>query len=55
MILAVAREASNKIEEQRALATIGRTHLTRGIENTDTDELNKAYKAFTKSLMICER
>lgn len=54
----VAREENNKLEQQRALATIGRTHLTSAMsesENMDETSLKLAHRAFTKSLMLCER
>lgn len=56
--LEVAKKNNNKLEEQRALATIGRTYLTSAIDDPDSvdkENLQMAYKAFKKSLMICER
>lgn len=54
----VSRELNNKLEEQRALATIGHTHLTYFldvVDNPDKSRLKLAHKAFMKSLNVCER
>lgn len=56
--LDVAKEQNDALEEQRAYASIGRTYLTKGIndpDNIDIPTLKQASKAFMKSLMICER
>lgn len=59
VFLGKVRELENKIEEQRALATIGRIHLLHGQSVSDTDitkqQLKLAEKAFMKSLLLCER
>ncbi|KAK5642065.1 hypothetical protein RI129_008232 [Pyrocoelia pectoralis] len=55
--LEIAKEQNNKLEEQRALATIGHIHLTRhlnDIDNPDQNTLHLASKAFMKSLILCE-
>lgn len=58
-----AHELNDKIEEQRAFATIGRVYLTKAqsLSNAPqkTDELTKSIKSaerqFLKSLLICKR
>ncbi|KAJ8713327.1 hypothetical protein PYW07_013697 [Mythimna separata] len=56
--LAVAKELKNLVEEQRAMATLGRIYLLQGQSTTDEDEsktsLRAAEKAFMKSLVLCE-
>ena len=51
------RQCESKIEEQRALATIGRTYLTQAdMALTQTTRLmayNNAEEAFMKSLEVC--
>lgn len=61
-ILETAVELKDKIEEQRAFATIGRVHLLRVQSNPsahDSVEMVKsvknAEKAFLRSLLICNR
>lgn len=56
--LQVAVEQNNKLEEQRALATIGHTYLmsySNNDENSGKSSLKFAYKFFKRSLLICER
>lgn len=47
------------MEEQRAMATLGRIHLLQGQSSPDEKEaevpLKAAEKAFMKSLVLCER
>ncbi|KAH9638989.1 hypothetical protein HF086_000915 [Spodoptera exigua] len=56
--LAVAKELKNLVEEQRAMATLGRIYLLQGQSTTDESEskvsLRAAEKAFMKSLVLCE-
>ncbi|XP_047026936.1 tonsoku-like protein [Helicoverpa zea] len=56
--LAVAKELKNLVEEQRAMATLGRIYLLQGQSSNDEDEaktsLKAAEKAFMKSLVLCE-
>ncbi|XP_049874535.1 tonsoku-like protein [Pectinophora gossypiella] len=56
--LAVAKELKNLVEEQRAMATLGRIYLLQGQSSTNEDEastsLKAAEKAFMKSLVLCE-
>lgn len=56
--LTTAREENDKIEEQRAYATIGRVHLLHGQSFSDLEKslkpLRSAEKAFIKSLLICK-
>lgn len=56
---ALAKELNNQVEEQRAMATLGRIHLLQGQSSTDETEaetsLKAAEKAFMKSLVLCER
>ncbi|KAJ8716272.1 hypothetical protein PYW08_013557 [Mythimna loreyi] len=56
--LAVAKELKNLVEEQRAMATLGRIYLLQGQSTTDENEaktsLRAAEKAFMKSLVLCE-
>ncbi|KAJ2944215.1 hypothetical protein O0L34_g18194 [Tuta absoluta] len=56
--LAVAKELKNLVEEQRAMATLGRIYLLQGQSTGDEEEaktsLKAAEKAFMKSLMLCE-
>lgn len=57
-----AVELNNKIEEQRAYATIGRVYLTKAQSQSNalqkTDDLAKSIKCaekyFLKSLLICK-
>lgn len=54
----VAKSQNNKLEEQRALATVGHTYLTIYldiVDNPDKSNLNLAHQSFKKSLAICER
>lgn len=53
--LDMAKKESDKLEEQRALATIGHTYLTDSLDTDNKDSLHLAYKSFRKSLTICER
>ncbi|MPC13791.1 Tonsoku-like protein [Portunus trituberculatus] len=60
--LLLAKEAESLVEEQRAYATIGRTHLQRaddcasnGQEEDKAKALTEAEKAFLRSLSTCER
>lgn len=56
-------DQNNKLEEQRAYATIGRVYLTKAQSQLNasnkTDDLAKsirsAEKQFLKSLLICKR
>lgn len=53
----VSKKENDKLEQQRALATIGHTYLTIYldiVDNPDKSSLNLAYKSFMKSLVICE-
>lgn len=58
-VAAVAKELKNLVEEQRAMATLGRIYLLQGQSSTDDKESNTslkaAEKAFMKSLMLCEK
>lgn len=58
-ILAVAKELKNLVEEQRAMATLGRIYLLQGQSCSDDGEakisLKAAEKAFMKSLVLCEK
>lgn len=60
--LLLAKKAESVVEEQRAYATIGRTHLqradacaTNGQEEEKAKALTEAEKAFLRSLTTCER
>lgn len=60
--LALAKEAESLVEEQRAYATIGRTHLQRAEESGTSERneeqitaLSEAEKAFLRSLSTCEQ
>lgn len=61
--IGTAVDENNKIEEQRAYATIGRVYLTKAQSEINaphkTDNLAKciknAEKHFLKSLLICKR
>ncbi|XP_047534869.1 tonsoku-like protein isoform X1 [Vanessa atalanta] len=57
--LAVAKELNNLVEEQRAMATLGRIYLLRGQSSAEDGEakqsLTAAEKAFMKSLVLCEK
>lgn len=60
--LLLAKKAESLVEEQRAYATIGRTHLqradecaTNGQEEEKDKALTEAEKAFLRSLSTCER
>ncbi|CAK1586392.1 unnamed protein product [Parnassius mnemosyne] len=57
--LAVAKELNNLVEEQRAMATLGRIYLLQGQSSNDEKEakisLTAAEKAFMKSLVLCEK
>ncbi|XP_059178063.1 tonsoku-like protein [Physella acuta] len=56
--LELARECNNYLEEQRAWATIGRTYLCQA-ESRNLKEsslaCDRAYKAFTRALEVCEK
>lgn len=56
---AVAKELKNLVEEQRAMATLGRIYLLQGQSTIDDSEakisLKAAEKAFMKSLVLCEK
>lgn len=62
-LIDTAVEQKNKIEEQRAYATIGRVYLTNAQSELNapktSDDLTKtiknAEKHFLKSLLICKR
>lgn len=56
---AMAKELKNLVEEQRAMATLGRIYLLQG-QSTGSEEeakvsLKAAEKAFMKSLVLCEK
>ncbi|XP_050669315.1 tonsoku-like protein [Leptidea sinapis] len=54
--LAVAKELSNLVEEQRAMATLGRIYLLQGQSSEDEESktsLTAAEKAFMKGLILC--
>ncbi|XP_045766391.1 tonsoku-like protein [Maniola jurtina] len=57
--LSVAKELDNLVEEQRAMATLGRIYLLQGQSSADDAEsqqsLIAAEKAFMKSLVLCEK
>lgn len=61
--IATAVNQNNKLEEQRAHATIGRVYLTKAQSQLNapkkTDDLAKSIKSaekqFLKSLLICKR
>ncbi|XP_041987217.1 tonsoku-like protein [Aricia agestis] len=57
--LSVAKELKNLVEEQRAMATLGRIYLLQGQSSTRDEEsktsLTAAEKAFMKSLVLCEK
>ncbi|KAL4713121.1 hypothetical protein ACJJTC_004507 [Scirpophaga incertulas] len=57
--LVVAKELNNLVEEQRAMATLGRIYLLQGQSTINDKEvhtsLKAAEKAFMKSLMLCEK
>ncbi|OWR44254.1 hypothetical protein KGM_207311 [Danaus plexippus plexippus] len=57
--LVVARDLNNLVEEQRAMATLGRIYLLKGQSSTDNGEtknlLTEAEKAFMKSLVLCQK
>ncbi|XP_048487601.1 tonsoku-like protein isoform X1 [Plutella xylostella] len=57
--LAVSKELNNLVEEQRAMATLGRIYLLRGQSSGKEEEANAslkaAEKAFMKSLVLCEK
>ncbi|XP_075979045.1 tonsoku-like protein [Anticarsia gemmatalis] len=57
--LAVAKELNNLVEEQRAMATLGRIYLLQGQSTNEESEaktsLKAAEKAFMKSLVLCEK
>lgn len=58
VLTAIARDFKNKIEEQRALATIGHIYLASYLDGQKgADELNlcQAEKFFIKSLNVCQR
>lgn len=56
-----SREEYNEIEEQRALATIGRTYFVKAESYADDENENKkkslelSRKYYLKSLNICEK
>ena len=55
----LARSAKNLVEEQRALATIGRTWLVHSDDAINSDEVEEflleAQTAFLKSLDVCDK
>lgn len=61
--LGTAVEENNKIEEQRAYATIGRVYLTKAQSQLNAPQksadlaksIKNAEKQFLKSLLICKR
>ncbi|RVE50626.1 hypothetical protein evm_004750 [Chilo suppressalis] len=57
--LVTAKELNNLVEEQRAMATLGRIYLLQGQSTTNEAEcktsLKAAEKAFMKSLVLCEK
>lgn len=59
IMTAVAKELKNLVEEQRAMATLGRIYLLQGQSTTNENEaktsLKAAEKAFMKSLVLCEK
>ncbi|XP_047993133.1 tonsoku-like protein [Leguminivora glycinivorella] len=55
--LAVAKELNNTVEEQRALATLGRIYLLQGQSTSGKEaeeSLKAAERAFLKGLALCE-
>jgi NF-kappa-B inhibitor-like protein 2 len=56
-----ARDENNLIEEQRALATLGRTYFVQAESYSDNEinerakSLNLSHKYYSKSLNICEK
>lgn len=52
--LELAQSLSNHIEQQRAWATIGRTHMFMAENSQSKTALQEAEKAFMKSLTILE-
>ncbi|XP_018325905.1 tonsoku-like protein isoform X3 [Agrilus planipennis] len=54
--LGIAQEENNKLEEQRALATIGHTYLTSYLYDSENNKkhLDFAQNFLMKSLVICE-
>lgn len=56
MILGLSKEQGNKLEEQRSLATLGYTYLTKYIaDKQNKNDLIMAHKYTMKSLEVCER
>lgn len=59
LFTAVAKELKNLVEEQRAMATLGRIYLLQGQSTIEESEskvsLRAAEKAFMKSLVLCEK
>lgn len=63
LIIDTAIDLNNKIEEQRAYATIGRVYLTKSQSEMNLPEktnklvksIKSAEKHFLKSLLICQR
>lgn len=53
--LKIANEQSNKLEQQRAYATIGHTYLTRYEDISNSEDLNLAEESFKRSLTVCKR
>ncbi|GJQ70821.1 hypothetical protein Trydic_g748 [Trypoxylus dichotomus] len=53
--LKIAIEEKNKLEEQRAHATIGHTYLTKYGDTQNIEDLHLADKSFKESLAVCER
>lgn len=55
----MAKELNNLVEEQRAMATLGRIYLLQGQSSNNKEEakisLTAAEKAFMKSLVLCEK
>jgi NF-kappa-B inhibitor-like protein 2 len=56
--LSLVQSVGNRVEIERAFATIGRTHLLRA-QDLDFDDrviaLNKALKAFLEALRLCDQ
>lgn len=57
IFLQMAKKTNNRVEEQRAYATIGRVHLVHGQSLpslvTSEEPLRHAERAFLKSLNVC--
>lgn len=53
--LRIAIEKKDKLEEQRALATIGHTYLTKYEDTSDLTALRLANTSFKSSLEVCQK